>query len=111
MPRPPHLCTCGKTIPNGIRCACQITSTRARNARHDATRPSARERGYDHKWQQARTTYLVSHRFCAFCNALSTVVDHRTPHRGNQALFWDQGNWQALCIPCHNRVKQRLDRA
>lgn len=28
-------------------------------------------------------------------------VDHVVPHKGNQALFWDeQGNWQSLCASC-----------
>jgi 5-methylcytosine-specific restriction protein A len=25
------------------------------------------------------------------------VVDHIRPHMGDPALFWDEGNWQALC--------------
>ena len=33
----------------------------------------------------------------------ATVVDHITPHQGNQNLFWDTNNWQALCKPCHDR--------
>jgi 5-methylcytosine-specific restriction endonuclease McrA len=35
------------------------------------------------------------------CNAMdaptATIVDHIKPHRGDQNLFWDQTNWQALC--------------
>ncbi|WP_317617964.1 HNH endonuclease [Rhodobacter capsulatus] len=42
---------------------------------------------------------------------MASVVDHITPHRGNKALFWDRYNWQALCKPCHDRVKQRQERA
>ena len=34
----------GKVLA-GTRCACQIASTRARNARHDANRPTAAQRG------------------------------------------------------------------
>jgi 5-methylcytosine-specific restriction protein A len=32
----------------------------------------------------------------------ATVVDHIIPHRGNQRLFWDQNNWQALCKRHHD---------
>lgn len=33
----------------------------------------------------------------------ATVVDHIKPHCGDQRLFWDEDNWQALCKECHNR--------
>ena len=33
----------------------------------------------------------------------ATVVDHIIPHRGDDALFWDQSNWQALCKKCHDK--------
>jgi 5-methylcytosine-specific restriction endonuclease McrA len=39
------------------------------------------------------------------------VADHRTPHRGDEALFWDEGNVQTLCKPCHDGAKQRSERA
>lgn len=35
------------------------------------------------------------------------VVDHIKPHRGDQALFWDQANWQTCCATHHSRDKQR----
>jgi len=34
---------------------------------------------------------------------LATVVDHITPHKGDNDLFWDRANWQSLCESCHNR--------
>jgi 5-methylcytosine-specific restriction endonuclease McrA len=37
-------------------------------------------------------------------------VDHIIPHRGDDRLFWDRSNWQALCAHHHNSNKQRLDR-
>jgi 5-methylcytosine-specific restriction enzyme A len=39
----------------------------------------------------------------------ATVVDHITPHKGDQSLFWDSANWQPLCKLCHDSVKQRED--
>ena len=45
-----------------------------------------------------------------FCGEPATLVDHIIPHKGDQALFWDWRNWQSLCTPCHNRVKQRKER-
>lgn len=78
-------------------------------------RPSARERGYTSAWDKARVDYLRKHPLCVKCKAkgrlrAATVVDHIKPHRGDDALFWDSGNWQSLCAPCHNADKQREER-
>ncbi len=111
MPRPPHICSCGRTVAHGTRCPCQIASTRARNRRHDANRPTARQRGYNHDWQKARLEWLHYHPACAMCGAPATLVDHIEPHRGDKQKFWDWRNWQSLCAPCHNRAKQRQERS
>lgn len=73
---------------------------------------SSSKRGYGYAWQKARAGYLVSHPLCVYCEregrvTAATVVDHRIPHRGDQALFWDKANWQALCATHHSRDKQR----
>lgn len=44
---------------------------------------------------------------CVLCQRLgrieaATVVDHVVPHRGDELLFWDAGNWQPLCKRCHD---------
>lgn len=111
MSRPPRLCACNAVVPHGVICACQREATRARNRRHDARRPSSRERGYTRQWEKARLDFLRHHPFCAMCGNPADLVDHVTPHRGDEALFWNFNNWQALCTPCHNRHKQRLERA
>lgn len=74
------------------------------------------ERGYGSRWQKARATYLKDHPLCVMCKAegaieLATVVDHIIPHEGNQSLFWDSQNWQALCKRHHDSDAQRKDRA
>ena len=38
------------------------------------------------------------------------VADHKIPHRGDPALFWDEGNLWTLCKDCHDRVKQAEER-
>ena len=68
---------------------------------------SANTRGYGRAWQKARKHYLETHPLCAECLSegrytKATVVDHITPHRGDPRLFWDTGNWQALCEHHHN---------
>lgn len=71
------------------------------------TRPAAK-RGYSSKWQRASKKFLQSHPLCAECMkqgryTKATVVDHIVPHRGDQKLFWDQNNWQAMCKTCHDK--------
>jgi 5-methylcytosine-specific restriction endonuclease McrA len=39
------------------------------------------------------------------------VADHRTPHRGDETLFWDENNLWTLCKPCHDSRKQREERS
>ena len=113
MPRPPHICTCGRTVEHGEVCPCKQAAKRARDRRHDAHRPRASERGYGHKWRVARDQFLQVNDRCAWpgCCSPATVVDHRTPHRGDMALFWDRTNWQPLCAQHHNRHKQRQERS
>ena len=70
------------------------------------------QRGYDYKWQKARERFLFDNPLCVYCQregrvTAASVVDHITPHHGDQALFWCQANWQPLCKPCHDSVKQR----
>ena len=67
-----------------------------------------RGRWFDARWHKAHSRFLKQHPLCAFCQAegkivLATVVDHIIPHRGDQRLFWDQTNWEALCKECHDK--------
>lgn len=78
-------------------------------------RRSARARGYDSRWDKARRTFLGRHPLCCMCERAgivnrATVVDHVVPHRGDQRLFWDVGNWQPLCSSHHSRDKQTIER-
>jgi len=88
----------------------------ARRALDDSRRGSSAERGYNARWRKARETYLRRNPLCVHCQELgrltaATVVDHRVPHRGDSALFWDTDNWQALCKPCHDKWKQAQESA
>jgi len=73
---------------------------------------SSTARGYGYRWQQARERFLKKHPLCRHCQQQgnltpATVVDHITPHKGDQQLFWDEANWQPLCKP-HHDVKTGL---
>lgn len=37
------------------------------------------------------------------------VADHKQPHRGDEAMFWAEGNLWTLCKPCHDGPKQRAE--
>jgi 5-methylcytosine-specific restriction protein A len=74
------------------------------------------QRGYNYKWQKARERYLNSNPLCVYCQQIgrvtaASIVDHIVAHRGDMALFWDQTNWQSLCKPCHDSVKQAEEAA
>lgn len=63
---------------------------------------------YDRKWRTYRVYFLIESPLCASCMKAgkvepATVVDHKTPHRGDIGLFWDPLNHQPLCETCHNR--------
>ena len=79
-----------------------------------SARKSAAKRGYDSRWQKARAGYLRSHPLCVMCEKQgktrpATLVDHIVPHKGDSDLFWNKGNWQALCKTCHDSHKKRLE--
>jgi 5-methylcytosine-specific restriction endonuclease McrA len=70
------------------------------------------------EWQKLRWRILARDLFtCQMCGCLGSdtsrlVADHRTPHRGDATLFWDEANLWTLCkTPCHDSVKQREENA
>lgn len=86
---------------------------------HDARRGNSSERGYGYRWQKASKAFLRAHPLC-MCLACdegrkrvtaATVVDHRTPHRGDMKLFWDRSNWQSMAKDCHDAKTAREDGA
>ena len=67
---------------------------------------------YDHKWRSYRAKYLKRHSLCVMCQeegrrTIATVIDHKTPHKGDLSLFWDERNHQPLCKLHHDSVKAR----
>ncbi|MGX4772506.1 HNH endonuclease signature motif containing protein [Bradyrhizobium guangdongense] len=102
-----RVCACGRIAPAFELCPCQIK----RRAETDKRRPNANDRGYDSKWSKARRAFLDKHPDCVMCGKPAVVVDHKIPHRGDKAKFWDKGNWQPLCTHHHNSTKQSLERS
>jgi 5-methylcytosine-specific restriction protein A len=86
----------------------------------DRARGSRQARGYGYGWivraaafrarfplcgmRPGRLAPVMSRCFDERRVTLGAQVDHVVPHRGDQALFWDElGNWQTLCDACHSQ--------
>jgi 5-methylcytosine-specific restriction enzyme A len=39
------------------------------------------------------------------------VCDHKRPHHGDEAMFWDEANLWCLCKACHDGWKARIEAA
>lgn len=96
------------TVPKLIM-ASKARRLKARNYRVvERSRETSAKRGYGYKWASARKGFLQRNPLCLHCQrdgrtVPATEVDHIIPHRGNQDLFWDVDNWQALCKSHHSR--------
>lgn len=104
---------CNQVHQPGERCPLTKAMDDERKARFDKTRPSARQRGYDTKWQKESKAFLAMprNRLCACgCGRAANMVDHRIAHKGSQTLFWDRANWQPMNSHCHNTKKQSAEK-
>lgn len=77
---------------------------------------SASERGYTYAWTKARNAFLREYPLCVMCEVeghvtAAAVVDHIIPHRGDETLFWERGNWQSLCKLHHDSDKQVFEKS
>lgn len=62
------------------------------------------------RWKRLREYQLACSPLCAYCLRQdivteADVVDHITPHKGDEALFFDPANLQSLCKRCHDSDK------
>jgi len=83
---------------------------RERQARYDAQRGTAAQRGYGARWRRLRKMFLRAHPLCADPFGVhaergelvqATEVDHIKPRSRGGTDAWD--NLQALCKSCHSR--------
>ena len=66
------------------------------------------------RWQRLRKQQLNNEPLCYKCKEQgyiteATVVDHKKPHKGNKALFFDPDNLASMCAPCHNTKTAKED--
>lgn len=77
-------------------------------AEHERHRPSADQRGYDHKWRRNRARFLAAHPSCLDCGTAATVADHAPVTRAELLRRGDPhpDAWHHLeprCASCHSR--------
>lgn len=82
---------------------------------HVSDRVNAILRSYDSRWRAVRNRFLKANPLCVKCKeqgklTKAAVVDYIKPHRGDENLFWDKSNWQALCKSCHDNKTMTEDR-
>jgi len=94
------------------RCASYATAAHGyciEHAKQDKARRTYSKLSPNHRrFRRERHSFLLRHPLCAMCKSEpASILDHRIPHRGNAVLFWDQANWQALCVACHGTKTAR----
>ena len=66
-------------------------------------------------WHRLRTAQLRDEPLCRLCSArgdvtAASIADHKIPHKGDEALFFDRENLQSLCKTCHDSAKQKQEK-
>jgi hypothetical protein len=71
---------------------------------------SAREKGYNSKWDKYRFRFLHHNPKCYTCGQKATVVDHYVAWKvDKEKYFWNEENFMPLCRGCHNYVTGKFD--
>lgn len=55
------------------------------------------------EWRRKSKAFLEKYPYCCICGQPSKITDHIQPHRGDLYIFWNEENWQPLCVSCHSR--------
>lgn len=86
---------------NGLCRSCRNADNRAA----DAKRPTARQRGYDSKWERTRKRKLALDPICqrTDCDQPATDVDHIDGLGPNGPAGHDLDNLRSLCHPHHSQ--------
>lgn len=64
-------------------------------------------------WAEIRRAVFLRDGYrCQMCGLVTPrpIADHIKPHRGDRRRFFDLGNVQTLCKPCHDGPKQAAER-
>ena len=102
---------CTALVTSGY-CDKHKKNNREARKQYDANRPAWHSWYNTERWRKARIRFLRHNPLCVEClktNRINpaTVVDHTEDHKGDYVLFWDESNWQSLCIKHHNSKTAR----
>jgi 5-methylcytosine-specific restriction protein A len=66
------------------------------------------------RWRKVAKAYLDLHPLCQPCldagrETPATIVHHKTPHKGDLKLFWDEQNLESACATCHSGTDRIAD--
>lgn len=83
--------------------------------KHDATRGTSTERGYDATWRRARDHHLREHPLCAVCESrgrttAAVLVDHIVPIAVDPSRRLDPTNFRSCCTACHAAITGNFKR-
>ena len=80
-------------------------------AAHSVTRGTTSQwkKMYGNRWEKRRKDYLAKHYYCEECLKLgiytpADTIHHKIEHKGDEKLFWDESNWEAICRSCHSKI-------
>jgi len=94
---------CGELVESGRCPAHQAQPEQAETRRRfDAWRGSARQRGYDARWERFRAYFIARHPACHDCERLATEVHHIQRLAARPDLKLVESNCMALCKRCHS---------
>jgi len=85
--------------------------------KYDKERGTSASRGYTSRWSRVAKLYRIENPWCVKCKAkgilkFNECVDHIEPVDGpDDPKFWDESNWQGLCISCHSEKTASEDGA
>lgn len=96
---------CGRPVVKGYCDSCTDAG------KGKVVRQTSAQRGYGHRWRKQSKAFLDDHPLCAGYPigahgeraVTAECVDHIVAHKGDMDLFWDQDNWQPLCLGCNSR--------
>lgn len=102
------------TLVESGRCEIHSKDKQAARKQYDTNRPEWHDMYNSDRWRKARIRYLRDHPLCVECEKQgrlvpASVVDHVRDHKGDIDLFWDQRNWQGLCVKHHNSKTARTN--
>lgn len=82
---------------------------------YEETRATARQRGYNYRWEKFRRAFLLAHPTCAICGEPAQCVDHKTTTARQMMdaygeFVYSDEDYQALCYRCNTRKGRTTDK-